>query len=101
MTDTSTLLWNPFDPAFRADPYPFYDRLRTEAPAYPVPGGSTVLTRYSDVFATLRSNQVSRDIEANAIFDFTKRFGVGGGFEKGSEFDTAQVFVRFNFGPRG
>ncbi len=65
----SELLWNPFDPAFRADPYPFYDRLRTEAPVYPVPGGSTVLTRYSDVFATLRSNQVSRDVEANALWD--------------------------------
>lgn len=63
-------LWNPFDPEFRADPYPFYDRLRTEAPAYRMPTtGTTVLTRYSDVFATLRSNQVSRDVEANATYD--------------------------------
>ena len=68
---STPLLWDPSDPEFRANPYPFYDRLRTEAPAYPVPGGSTVLTRYSDVFATLRSNQVSRDVEANAILDST------------------------------
>ena len=27
-------LFNPFDPAFRADPYPFYDRLRTEDPVH-------------------------------------------------------------------
>jgi hypothetical protein len=37
----------------------------------------------------------------NAIFDFTKRFGVGGGFEWGDEFGFARAFVRFNFGPRG
>lgn len=63
------VLWDPFDPAFRANPYPYYDRLRTEAPVYLAPGGSFVLTRYSDVFATLRSNRVSRDVEANAIID--------------------------------
>jgi cytochrome P450 len=62
-------LWNPFDPEFRADPYPYYDRLRTEAPAYLSPFGQTVITRYADVFATLRSNEVSRDVDANAIFD--------------------------------
>lgn len=69
MTAAGRPLWDPFDPAFRADPYPFYDRLRTEAPAYRIPGGSLALTRYSDVFATLRSNQVSRDVEANATLD--------------------------------
>ncbi|MAT06793.1 MAG: cytochrome P450 [Acidimicrobiaceae bacterium] len=66
---TSERLWDPFDPAFRADPYPFYDRLRTEAPAYRDPGGSVVVTRYRDVFTTLRSNQVSRDVEKNAVLD--------------------------------
>jgi cytochrome P450 len=69
MNGSDRPLWDPFDPAFRADPYPFYDRLRTGAPAYPAPGGSTVLTRYRDVVATLRSNQVSRDVEANATID--------------------------------
>jgi cytochrome P450 len=68
-TEPSERLWNPFDPDFRADPYPYYDRLRIEAPAYRDPAGSVVLTRYRDVFATLRSNQVSRDVDANAILD--------------------------------
>jgi cytochrome P450 len=68
-TDRTELLWNPADPAFRANPYPFYDRLRAEAPAYQVPGGSLVVTRYADVVSTLRSNEVSRDVEANATFD--------------------------------
>lgn len=72
----STTLWDPFDPAFRADPYPYYDRLRSDAPAYLAPGGSTVLTRYADVFATLRSNEVSRDIEANSIIEPTDDVGI-------------------------
>ncbi len=63
---SSPLLFNPFDPEFRADPYPFYDRLRTDAPAYVTPFGMVVLSRYHDVAATLRSTDFSRDIEANA-----------------------------------
>lgn len=65
------VLWDPFDPGFRADPYPYYDRLRSEAPAYRAPGGQVVLTRYADVFEVLRSNEVSRDLDANAIVDET------------------------------
>lgn len=65
-TDAGDLLFNPFDPAFRANPYPFYDRLRAEAPAYWTPLGTVVLSRYDDVAWTLRSNDFSRDIEANA-----------------------------------
>lgn len=60
------LLFNPFDPAFRADPYPFYDRLRSESPAYWTPVDSVVITRYDDIGRTLRSNDFSRDIDANA-----------------------------------
>jgi cytochrome P450 len=62
-------LWDPHDPAFRADPYPFYDRLRAEDPVHHLSPYQVVLTRYSDVFATLRSTEVSRDIEAHARFD--------------------------------
>jgi cytochrome P450 len=64
-------LWDPSDPAFRADPYPFYDRLRTEAPVYRAPGERLVLSRYDDVVRILRSPDVSRDIEAQAILDET------------------------------
>jgi cytochrome P450 len=64
-------LWDPFDPDFRANPYPYYDRLRTTAPAYRSGRYQVVLTRYADVFATLRSNEVSRDVELNATLDET------------------------------
>jgi cytochrome P450 len=63
---TAEPLYNPFDPAFRANPYPFYDVLREQAPAFDTGFGLVVLTRYSDVSHALRSNDFSRDIDANA-----------------------------------
>ncbi|MEN9802109.1 MAG: cytochrome, partial [Actinomycetota bacterium] len=59
-------VFNPFDPAFRANPYPFYDALREQDPVHLTPLGSVVLTRYDDIGWTLRSADFSRDIEANA-----------------------------------
>src|SRR5829696_2506000 len=62
-------LWDPADPAFRAGPYATYARLRAHAPIYQAPGGPIVVTRYADVARVLRSNDVSRDIEAHAHVD--------------------------------
>jgi cytochrome P450 len=58
-------LFNPFDPAFRADPYPFYDQLRTDDPVHVSAFGFTVLTRYEDVARALRGVEFARDIEAH------------------------------------
>jgi len=69
-------LWDPSDPAFRANPYPFYDRLRTEAPVYRVPGGPLVISRYDDAVRVLRSNSFSRDVEANARIDESDEIAV-------------------------
>ena len=68
-TEQNPRLWDPADPAFRADPYPFYDRLRAESPIYQAPGGPLVISRYDDVLRVLRSNAFSRDIEAHARID--------------------------------
>jgi cytochrome P450 len=59
------LLFNPFDPGFRADPYPAYARLRATDPVHVSPFGFTVLTRYDDVARTLRGSEFARDIEAH------------------------------------
>jgi cytochrome P450 len=59
------LLFNPFDTEFRADPYPFYDRLRRDEPVHVSPLGYTVLSRYDDVARALRGAEFARDIEAN------------------------------------
>ncbi len=58
--------FNPFDPAFRANPYPFYDALREQDPVHVTPYGNVILTRFEDVSSTLRSNDFSRDIDATA-----------------------------------
>ena len=58
--------FDPFDPAFRADPYPAYAGLRATEPVHASPFGFVVLTRYEDVARTLRGNEFSRDIDANA-----------------------------------
>ena len=59
------MLFNPFDPAFRADPYPFYERLRTTDPVHVSAFGFTVLTRYDDVARTLRGTAPPRDTAAH------------------------------------
>ncbi len=59
-------VFDPFDPAFRADPYPAYAGLREADPVHTSPFGFVVLTRYADVARTLRGNEFSRDIDANA-----------------------------------
>lgn len=58
-------VFNPFDPAFRADPYPTYAALRTHDPVHVSPFGFTVLTRYDDVARTLRGSEFARDIDAH------------------------------------
>ena len=53
----------PFVPAFRANPYPYYDALRSNEPVHTTAFGMVVLTRYEDVSTTLKSADFSRDIE--------------------------------------
>ena len=55
--------FNPFNPEFRAHPYPFYDALRSHEPVHTTEFGMVVLTRYEDVSITLKSADFSRDIE--------------------------------------
>jgi cytochrome P450 len=55
--------FNPFNPEFRAHPYPFYDELRMHEPVHTTEFGMVVLTRYDDVSTTLKSADFSRDIE--------------------------------------
>jgi cytochrome P450 len=52
--------FDPFDPAFIADPYPFYHRLRREDPVHRHPLGFYVLTRYDDVALLLRDERFGR-----------------------------------------
>jgi cytochrome P450 len=64
------IAFNPFDPAFQTDPYPFYRQLRdadpvhwVDLPRIEIPGfdlpGIWVVTRYADVTAVLRDERFS------------------------------------------
>jgi cytochrome P450 len=57
--------FNPLDPAFIADPYPFYRRLREHAPVYKAPQGFWLITRYEDAAFILRDKRFGKDFEGN------------------------------------
>jgi cytochrome P450 len=50
------MLWSPFEAAHIVDPYPMYERLRTEAPVHRAQTGEYLVTRYSDVRTILKSS---------------------------------------------
>jgi cytochrome P450 len=61
------------DPAFLADPYPVFDRLRAAAPVWKAPAGRWLLTRYDDCSLLLRDRRFGKDYtDPEAL---TRRFG--------------------------
>jgi cytochrome P450 len=55
-----TLAWDPWDPAFREDPYPTYDRLRSEDPVHWSPRvDAWIVTRHADAEAALLDRRLS------------------------------------------
>jgi cytochrome P450 len=57
----SPTTYDPWSPAFVADPYPAYARLRTEAPAqYFAPTDQWLISRHEDVDALLRDRRLGR-----------------------------------------
>ncbi|MET9633261.1 cytochrome P450 [Lentzea sp. NPDC006480] len=64
-----TLAFNPEDPAFLNDPYPFYRALRESSPLhYEDTLGGWVLTRYDDVSQLLRDHRVIRPPVTDYLF---------------------------------
>jgi len=57
-TDTDAVTFNPFDPEFRANPYPTYKRLVEEAPVLQSPLGGVILSRYRDCEAVLKNHRL-------------------------------------------
>ncbi|MBD2339097.1 cytochrome P450 [Calothrix sp. FACHB-156] len=55
-------LFNPFLPEFRNNPYPYYERLRSQDPIHFSFMGTWVITRYTDAVAVLRDPRFSVDM---------------------------------------
>ena len=55
-------------PRFKANPYPFYARMRAQAPVFPITGPfgirAWLVTRYDDVVTLLKDDRISKDISA-------------------------------------
>ncbi len=58
---SGTLVWDPFDPAWRDDPYAVYAELRAHNPVHRSPLGFWVFTRHADCLALLRDRRSSSD----------------------------------------
>lgn len=56
-----TLVWDPFDPAWRQDPYAVYAQLRRSNPVHRSALGFWVFTRHADCLAVLRDRRASSD----------------------------------------
>jgi cytochrome P450 len=70
-SSAGALVFDPLSPAFLADPYPFYRRLREEAPVYKTAQGFWLLSRYEDVAFSLRDRRFGKDFAGN----ITRRYG--------------------------
>jgi cytochrome P450 len=66
-------MFDPRDPAFLADPYPAFRRLRETTPVWRAPFGRCFVTRYDDVAQTLRDRRMGKDYaDPDALM---RRFG--------------------------
>jgi cytochrome P450 len=60
-------VFNPLDPAFIADPYPTYHRLRTTAPVLRTPVGFWLATRYDDCALVLHDRRYGKDFAGSTV----------------------------------
>ena len=95
--DVAPLMFNPFDPGFRSDPYALYRRLRSEGPVHASPLGFTVLSRYADCAALLRDARVSSDFRKSP--SFSEEAGEAGARPGGADGGAAAVSLHRPAGP--
>jgi len=76
MAGGEALLFNPLDPAFRADPYPTYARLRAEDPVHHAPWGGWLVSRYADCVAVLKDPRASSDMSNSETYRQARKQGL-------------------------
>ncbi len=65
------LIFNPWSPEFIANPYPFYQQLRTSDPMHLMPLGFYIASRHADVTTILRDKRFGKDF----VGRMTRRHG--------------------------
>jgi cytochrome P450 len=86
--ESGTLVWDPFDPAWRDDPYSVYAELRASNPVHRSPLGFWVFTRHADCLAVLRDRRSSSDARQadperlSALRTFAQSGAQGGAMEQ-------------------
>jgi hypothetical protein len=64
MSTATHVEFRPFEPAFAADPYPVYARLRESNPIfYSAQAGLTLFTRYDDIRSLLLDGRLGRTMD--------------------------------------
>ncbi len=61
------LVFDPFHPRLRTDPYGFYEELRLQDPIHRSPFGMWIITRYEDVLTLLRHPDTSNRPSAQSV----------------------------------
>ena len=81
---TQALEFNPYLPEVHANPYPLYQRLRTQDLVHRSETGFWVLTRHAEVAAVLRDPRMSRDPRRSAQFQLLRSGDGPDPFEDGA-----------------
>jgi len=73
---STSIRFNPYDPAFDADPFPVYRQLREDAPSFWSDDARMwVLTRYEDIFRALGDWRTYSSSRGNLMDEFPGRAG--------------------------
>lgn len=75
----AALDFDPLEPDFTEDPYPYYERLRAQGRVHWLPPGVWMVTRYDDCLELLRDERLSSDPTRSNVFDLLVPPGWGEG----------------------
>jgi cytochrome P450 len=90
--------FDPFSPLVDSDPFPFYRRLRDEAPCFwSAEAGMWVLTRYADVAVAGQDWQTFSSASGNMMTELPNRAGVTLGTTDPPRHDRLRALVNYAF----
>ena len=96
------LHFDPFSPVIDADPFPFYRRLREEAPCFwSEEAQMWVLSRYADIVTALNDWQTYSSASGNMMTELPNRAGATLGTTDPPRHDRLRALVQYAFTKRG